>query len=172
MQGDHVQAVIQIFAEVSGFHLGFQVAVGGRHNAHIHLFATAAAHPFDFLLLQHAQNLDLEAQLHFADFIQKNGAAVSQFKTARPGADGVRKGALFVTEKFAFQQFFGDSPAVDGYKRFVGATAVGVQGAHQQLLACSGFAGYKHSAVSGGHLAENSENVGQRGALADNAACI
>lgn len=155
-----------------GFHLCFQIAVGGSHNAHIHLFAAAAAHAFNFLFLQHAQDLDLEAQLHFADFIQKNGAAVSQLKTARPGTDGVRESPLFVTEKLAFQQLLGNGPAVDGHKGFVGATAVGMQGAHQQFLACSRFTGYKHSAVSGGHLAENSEYIGQRGALPDNAAGV
>ena len=172
MQGNHVQTVIKVLTEVPGLHFGFQITVGGRHNAHIHLFAAAAAHTLDFLFLEHAQNLDLKTQLHLADFIQKNGAPVSQFKAARPGADGMGEGALFMPEKFAFQQLFGDGPAIDGHKGLVGAATVGVQGAHQQFLACSGFAGYKHSTVRGGHFAENFEDFGQRGALADNAACI
>ena len=44
--------------------------------------------------------------------------------------------------------------------------------ANQQFLASSRFTSYKHSAVRGRNLAENLEDFGEAGALADNAAGI
>ena len=84
----------------------------------------------------------------------------------------MRKGALFVTEKFAFKQFLRYCPTVDGYKGLVSPAAVGVKGAHQQFLASSRFTSYKHSAVRGRNLAEDLEDFSQACALADNAAGI
>lgn len=82
VQRDDVQAVVEVFTETSGRDFAFQIPVGGGHDAHIHLFAARAAHTFYFLFLQDAQDLHLQAQIHFTYFIKKDGAAVSQFKTA------------------------------------------------------------------------------------------
>ena len=122
--------------------------------------------------LKNAQNFDLKAQVHLAYFVKKNGAPVRHFKAAGAGADRMGKSALFMPEKLAFQQFFGNGSAVDGHKRFIMPAAVGVQGAHQQLLACSRFPGYKHGAVCGRNLAQNFKNFGQTCTLPDNAAFV
>lgn len=172
MQRDDVQTVVEILAKAPGRYFAFQIPVGCGHNAYIHLFAAAAAHPLDFLFLKHAQNLDLQAQVHFTYFIQKDGAAVSQFKASGSGTDGVGKSAFFMAEELALQQFLGDGPAVNGNKRLCGAAAVVVQSADQQFLAGSGFAGYKHGAVCGRHFAEHFEDIGQGRALSYDAACI
>lgn len=82
MQRDDVQAVVEIFAETTGRDLTFQIPVGGGHDADIHLLAASAAHTFYFLFLQDAQDLHLQAQIHFAYFIKEYGAAVSQLKAA------------------------------------------------------------------------------------------
>lgn len=172
VQGDDVETVVEVFTKAPGRYFGFQIAVGGRHNAHVHFFAARAAHPLDFLFLQHPQNLYLQAQIHLAYFVQKNRAAVAHFKPAGPGTNGVGKGPLLMAEKLAFQQILGNGPAVDGHKGLFRPLAVGVQGADQQLLASSGFSGYKHGAVRRGHLAQHFEDLGQGGALPDNAAGV
>lgn len=137
MQRNNVQAIVQILTKTPGSDLAFQISVGGGHDADIYLLAARASHALDFLFLQNPQNLDLQTQIHLADFIKKNGAAVRQFKPARPGADGVGECPLFMPEKFAFQQFLGNGAAIDGHKGTVRPAAVGMQGPHKQFLACS-----------------------------------
>jgi hypothetical protein len=57
--GEHVQAVVQVGAKGAvGDHPG-QVAVGGRHQPHVHLDRLGAAQPLELLLLQDAQQLGL-----------------------------------------------------------------------------------------------------------------
>ena len=56
---EHVQAVVEVDCG-SGRRRPFgQVAVGGRHQPHIHLDRLGAAQALEFLLLQDAQQLGL-----------------------------------------------------------------------------------------------------------------
>lgn len=172
MQGNHVQTVIKVLSEVPGLHFGFQVTVGGRHNAHIHLFATAAAHAFDFLFLEHAQNLHLKTQLHLADFIQKMVPPSASSK--RPGLERMAwvKAPFSCPKSSLSSNSLGMAPQLMGTK---GLSA-------RRLLACrartSNSLPVPDSPVTstvlsvGADFAENFEDFGQRGALADNAACI
>ncbi len=82
------------------------------------------------------------------------------------------KGAFFVAEQFGFQQFLGNCAAIYGHKGLVGPLAVGVQGAHQKLLASAGFPGHQNSAVRWRDFAEDPENFRKRCTLAYYAAGI
>ena len=65
-----------------------------------------AAHTFHLTLLQYAQQLHLQLQRHFTDFIQEYGAAVSEFQPALLLNHRSRKGAFFVAEQLALEQRF------------------------------------------------------------------
>jgi hypothetical protein len=56
----YVQAVKQVLAELAFAHHLFQVAVGGGHDAHVHLAHLVAADRRELALLQHPQQLGLE----------------------------------------------------------------------------------------------------------------
>ena len=118
----------------------FEIAVGGGDDADIHLDGAVAADAFEFALLQHAQQLGLDAGRNFADFIQQNGAAVGQFKAAFAFVQRAGEGAAFMAEKFAFNQVFRDGGAVDLDERRAGAGAVAIKRAGDQFLAGAAFA--------------------------------
>ena len=172
MQRNDVQAIEQILAKTPGSHFRFQIAVGRRHDAHVHFLADIAAHTLKFPFLQHPQNLDLQTQIHFPDFVQENGSSVRQLKTSGPGAQRVGKSALFMPEEFAFQQLLGNGPAVDGHKRLVGTATIVMQGPYQQFLARTGFPGDQHRAVGRRHFGQHFKDIGQCGTLPDNTARI
>ena len=65
------QPVKQILTEAALPHCGFQVLVGGRDNAHVHLDLAIAAQPVERLTIQHPQQLSLRLQLQLAYFIKK-----------------------------------------------------------------------------------------------------
>ena len=62
MDGDHVQAVVQVLAETPGVDLFLQVPVGRGDHPAVDLDRRAAADPLELLVLEHAQQLALGRQ--------------------------------------------------------------------------------------------------------------
>ena len=69
--GDDVQPVVEVLAELSLADPVEQVAVGRRHDAHVDLDPLGATDSLDSPLLQEAQDLGLEDDVHLADFVQE-----------------------------------------------------------------------------------------------------
>ena len=101
-QGHHIQSIIEIFAEGAGAHARREVAVGGGNHAHIHTQRFRPAHPLKLLLLQHAQELGLEIETHFGNFVEQERPAVGPFKGATVTFDCPRKGAALVPKEGTF----------------------------------------------------------------------
>ena len=71
IERNHVQAVKQIFAEISARDFIFQILVGGGDNPDIHGNGFVSAHRLKSLLLERAQDFGLRLQAHVADFVQE-----------------------------------------------------------------------------------------------------
>src|SRR5882724_10483146 len=80
MNGHYIEAEIEVLAERAVFVGSLQVAIGGGHNAHINLGAVIAAHGSNFLVLQYAQELSLEFERQFPDFVEEDRAAAGSVK--------------------------------------------------------------------------------------------
>ena len=85
LDGDGVQAVVQVLAEGALLDRQQHVHVGGGHYAHIGLLGLAAAHADELTRLQHAQQAHLRGEGQFAHFIQEDGAAISHLEVAFAG---------------------------------------------------------------------------------------
>ena len=59
LQQNHIQAVIQIFSELSLFHGFSHVFIGGGDYPEIHLYAFGTTDMLEFLLFQRPENLRL-----------------------------------------------------------------------------------------------------------------
>ncbi|MNG90731.1 hypothetical protein D3C79_496310 [compost metagenome] len=148
-EGDDVQAVIQIAPESAILHRLRQIAIGGRHDAHVDLHRVRGADPQHFTLLQHAQQTGLRIQRHFADLIEQQSAAIRQLKF--PGGTAparAGKGAIHVTEKLALHQIARQGAAVNGNEGFIAACAAVVDRLSEQLFAGSALAGQQNGAVA------------------------
>ena len=104
--GEHVQAVIKVFAEVAFARHHRQVAVGGGDDAHIDLDRALGADRIDFAFLQRAQQLDLHVQAQFADLVQEQGAAIGFLEFAQMLVGGAGEGAFLMAEQDGFDQVF------------------------------------------------------------------
>src|SRR4026208_300372 len=93
-----IQTIKQIGAKSAVFHGGGQIAIGGGDPANVDTKRLLPAQTIDQTILQDSQQLGLCLQRHFADFIQKEGTAMSQFKLPFAGAVGPRKRASFMAE--------------------------------------------------------------------------
>ena len=98
IDGDHVEAVVEILAERAFFERGAQVAVGGGDQADIHFERFRAAEPLEFALLQDAQQLHLDGGRHVADFVEEQRAFVGQLEFSGLARSGAGEGALLVAE--------------------------------------------------------------------------
>src|SRR5439155_25580062 len=79
---DDVQPVIQVLAEAPRLHLGLEVLVGGREDAHVDLQGAVAADPLELALLQDAQDLGLRLRPHVADLVEEERPAVGDLELA------------------------------------------------------------------------------------------
>src|SRR5208337_2401835 len=139
--GDDVEAEIEILAEGSFFVFGFEVAVGGGHDADVHSNLLIAAHGADFFLLEKAQELGLHFERKFADLVEKNGSGIGRLQQARLGTKSAGESTFFVAEQFAFDEGGDERSAIDGNKGEVGHASVKVKGASHQFFAGSALAG-------------------------------
>ena len=72
----HCQAIKQVLAERSRQHAFAQIRVGRRHHPGVNRDGLPAAHPFDALFLEKAQQFDLQRERNLADFVQEKRSAV------------------------------------------------------------------------------------------------
>ena len=100
---------------------------------------TFSRNPVDFTLLHGTQKFGLQPRVHFADFVEQQGAAIGFFEFPHPSGNGARKSAFLMTEKFGFQQVLGDRCAVDRNELFLGPFALLMHVARQQFLTCPAF---------------------------------
>ena len=79
---NHVEAVVQVLAELTAGHQLMQIAVRGGDDAHVDLHRFLAPDRTDVIFLQNAQQLDLKPHGHVADFIQQQRSALRGLKQA------------------------------------------------------------------------------------------
>ena len=170
LDGEDVQAVVEVFAEAAGGDFFFEVAVGGADDADVGaagaVFADAFIEPF----LEDAEQFALEGQGDFADFIEEEGAAFGGFEAADAVADGAGEGAFGVAEEFAFVQFGGDGGAIDADERFLRPATAAMDFVGDQFLAGAGFAEDQDGGVGGGDEVDLTDDLLEGGALADEVA--
>ena len=148
---DHAQAVVKVFPEPAGLDLIFQVLVGGRQHAHVHLYILVGTHAADLVLLQGPEHLGLGREAHVADLVQEDGSALGLLELALALLDGRGKGSFFVPEQFTFDEFRGDGRTVHFDEGGGCPAAVLVQGAGHQFLARAIGSGYQDPCIGGGH---------------------
>ena len=150
VDGDDVDAVIEIAAHGPLVDALEQVAVGRRDDAHVGAVLLRAAYRGEAAVLNGAQQLELPHEADFSQFVKKERTAVRLIEIAFFVRVCAREGPFFVPEQLAFKEAFRNGPAVDGHKGLLVAGAPVVYGAGHQFLARARFAVDDHVVVHGG----------------------
>ena len=87
LDGDDVEAVVEIVAELAFADGLAEVDVGGGDDADVDLNLLIAADGHEAALLEDAEDLGLGIHAHVADFVEEEGAAIGDFKEALFGCD-------------------------------------------------------------------------------------
>ncbi len=119
MNADHVQAVKEILTERLTAHLFLKDLVRRTDNAHVRPNRLVAADPGKLSLLQHTEDLALNLERHFADFIQKQRSVIRLLEASDALAVRSGKRSFLMSEKLALEEILRDGCAVDSQKALV-----------------------------------------------------
>ncbi len=117
-QSNNVQPEIQVFAEKPRFDLRLQIAVGRGNESHVHASVSAVrADALNFAGLKKAEQHDLHARAHLADFVEEHGAVGCHLEQARLVAIRAGEAAAHVSEQLRLDQGIRQSGAVQRHER-------------------------------------------------------
>ena len=166
---DDADPVVEVLAEASVADGGRQVAVGGGDDPDVDRDGAAADRGHD-ALLQRAQQLGLHGEIHVADLVEEQGAAVRLAKEAGTVGGGAGEGAADMAEEQAFEQLGGNGGAVDGHEGGFRAASMTMDLVGDDLLAGAGLAHEQDRGVAVGDEADGLLDVTHRGTGADEGA--
>ena len=152
LQGDDVEAVVEVLAEVALRDALLEVAVRGGDDAHVDLERLVAADALERPLLQEAQQLHLRGQGDLAHLVEEERAAVGLLEAALAPGDRAGERALLVAEELALQERLAERRAVEPHERRLGARAGAVDRLGDQLLAGAALAVDEHAGAARRHL--------------------
>ena len=167
LDGDHVEPVEEVGAEVAAADFLLEVAVGCRDDPHVDRDRLGGADRNHLALLQHPQQLDLQRRRHLADLVQEEGAAPRRREESLLVAHRAGEGALHVAEQLALQQVLRQGAAVDRQEGAVGPVREVVDVAGDDLLAGAALALDQDGGIGGRHHLGELEHVGEAARLAD-----
>ena len=107
VDGEDVEAVVEVLSEVAFADGGFEVSVGGADDADGGFSCFVGAEAFEFAFLEDAEDFDLDGGGEVADFVEEERAVVGLFDVSVACSSGAGEGAFFVAEEFAFDEGFG-----------------------------------------------------------------
>src|SRR5262245_15556713 len=119
------------------------------------------------MAFQNAQELGLPFQRHFADFVEKQRAAVGLLEETEMIAVSASKCSSLVTEQLTFHQLVRNRGAVDAQHWPIGPETGLMNGAGDELLARSTFATQQHAAASPRHASNFGFELANARAVAD-----
>ena len=76
----------------------------GGDDSRVDFGCLRAAQPLDLLVLQHAQQLDLDVERQVANLVQEDRRSVGELEAPDLARQGARVGAFLPAEQLAFDQ--------------------------------------------------------------------
>src|SRR5262249_53864984 len=101
---EHIEAIVEILAELPVGDRLRQIAVGGGDDPRVGPQPARAAEPLKLPLLQDAQELRLRRQAHLADLVEEQRAARRLFELPRLALRRAGVGAALVAKQLRLQQ--------------------------------------------------------------------
>src|SRR5512133_149959 len=159
VQRNDRQPVIQVFAEGAIGDRLFNIQIGGGYDADIQFLYLRVADRFHFLLLKRPEQLGLQFERQFADFVEEQRAPVRRLELSELVPHRSGEGTFDMTKQFTLQQVTGDGGTVDGNEGGVFAGTVGMDRTGNQLFTGTRFSGYQNGRLGVGHLANHLKDL-------------
>ena len=82
LEGDALEAVVEVFAEVAALDHRLEIAMGRADHAHVGADGLGSADALERLLLEHAEQGDLRARGDVADLVEEERSALGHLEAA------------------------------------------------------------------------------------------
>ncbi len=112
LERDHVEPIVEVFAEAALTNHLLEVPVRRRDDPHVHLAVFGGAHREEHPLLEHAQELHLERGRHVAYLVHEEGPTIGHLEEARLVAHRAGECAPAMTEELALEEIVVERAAV------------------------------------------------------------
>src|SRR5205085_3113460 len=122
-----------------------EVLVRRREDAHVDVDDVLAADARDLAALERAEHLRLRHEIHVADLVEEERAAVRLLEEAAALALRAGERALLVTEELALDELARDRRAVHLHERLLLARAEPVDRPRDELLAGAALSRDEHA---------------------------
>src|SRR6266403_5086501 len=122
--GNNVEAVKQVSAKFFLAHALVQVLVGRGQKSYVDFDGPGPANAHKFPFLQDSQQLGLQEERKFTDFVQKNRAAFGDFQKTLFLTEGASERTFLMTKQFALQQSLRQRRAIQRHIRLVFSRAI------------------------------------------------
>ena len=139
-QRNDVQPEEQIVAKRSLGDRAREILVRCCDDSHVHADRFPAAHAFDLLRLDGAQQLRLRLGSEIAHLVEKQRTRVRQLESADALVGRAGERALLVPEHFALDEVTRYRCAIHSHERAITARTGNVNGGRDELFAGTGFA--------------------------------
>ncbi len=136
---NRADAEIQIVAKTLLSDELSDVLVRRSDQSHVNLTISNVSHAPETFLFQDLQQFGLDLKIDVAHFVEEDRAAMGHLEQSLLGSSRACERAFFVTEEFCFEQFPGQTGAVEIDKRFVSARTVFMEPTREHAFAGSGF---------------------------------
>ena len=165
--GQHAHAIVEILAELALSHAIEQVMVRRNQDPHVRLSLARVADAPVAVLLDDLEELGLDREVHVANLVQEQRAAVCDLQEPRLGGDRPRERPLLVAEELGVHQLAGEARTVEIHERAVRPGSVTVEPRGEHALPRPGLALDQHRALGAERLPRRLGQTPNRAALAD-----
>src|SRR2546430_13893439 len=101
---NHVEPVVEVFAEAAGLHLLDESLVRRRDDAHVDVDQFVTADPPELAALEDAEELHLEVLAHLADLVEEQRAAVGDLEQTLVVRVRAGERTLLMAEELALEE--------------------------------------------------------------------
>src|ERR1700682_6094517 len=138
---DGRNSIVEILSESFFLHHRAQVAVGRRYHMQINVVKSWGSNALHGMVLQHSKKLTLCRETCVAYFVEEKRAFMCQLKISFLVLNGSCKCTSYVAKQLAFEQRFDHRRTVADHEGCGRGRTKSMEGACNQLFACSGIAG-------------------------------
>ena len=141
----HGETIVEILAQLAVGDRLLEVLVRRGDDADVDVDLLLAAEPANLPRLERAQQLHLDVRRHLGHLVEEDRAAARHLERARLLVGRAGEGALLVPEQLVLENLLGQRGAVEREERALGAIALVVQRARDELLAGAALAEDQHA---------------------------
>src|SRR5262249_26338853 len=156
------EAIIEVLPEAALGDLGGEVPVRRRHDPHVDPARPAVADRHDLALLEDAEELRLHRRRHLADLVEEDRALLGGLEESPPVLRRAGKGPAAMAEELTLEERLLEGGTVDGEEGSVGARALAVDRAGDELFPGPRLTLDEHRDRGGGGALHETEDLGHR----------